>query len=209
MKALVIGASSGVGYYLVQQLLEEGHEVTACSRTAMDIELPYPQACFKRADVRDFFALQRIVPGHDVVYLCVGILPGIDEVHLFSEGTRNVIDAMHEAGVNRLIVVSSIGVGDSKGHGGFFFDKILHPLYMKRILRDKERQEKLVRDSDLDWTIVRPGFLTYGRKRQKYKVFKSMEGVMAKHISRKDVADFLLTLWNSKEYNHCTTFITN
>lgn len=209
MKALVIGASSGVGYYLVKQLLDDGHEVTACSRTAMDINLPYPQGQFKRADIRDTFALQRIVPGHDVVFLCVGVLPGIDEVHLFSEGTRNVIDAMHQSDVHRLIVVSSIGVGDSKGHGGFFFDKLIQPYYMKRILRDKERQEKLVRESDLDWTIVRPGFLTYGRKRKQYKVFQSMEGVIAKHISRKDVADFLIGLMGSRQYNHSTTFITN
>ena len=64
--------------------------------------------------------------------------------------------------VDKLICVTGIGAGDSKGHGGFLYDKILNPLFLKTIYEDKDIQEKMVQDSTLEWLIVRPGFLTNG-----------------------------------------------
>lgn len=64
--------------------------------------------------------------------------------------------------MNILIVGATrgIGAGDSKGHGGFFYDRIFYPLLLKAVYSDKDRQESLIRASNADWTIVRPGFLT-------------------------------------------------
>ena len=65
---------------------------------------------------------------------------------------------MKMAGVRRLICVTGIGAGDSKGHGGFLYDRIFNPLLLKTIYEDKDRQESLIKASDVDWVIVRPGF---------------------------------------------------
>jgi hypothetical protein len=51
-------------------------------------------------------------------------------VSVFSEGARNVIEAMRNSAVKQLICVTGIGAGDSKNHGGFFYDRIINPLLL-------------------------------------------------------------------------------
>ena len=67
---------------------------------------------------------------------------------------------MKVAGVKRLIAVTGLGAGDSRGHGGLIYDAVVFPLLLKRVYDDKDVQESIVRSSGLDWTIVRPGLLT-------------------------------------------------
>jgi uncharacterized protein YbjT (DUF2867 family) len=68
-------------------------------------------------------------------------------------------------GVNRLIAVTGLGAGDSRGHGGILYDAVVFPLLLKRAYDDKDVQEWIIRSSGLDWTIVRPGLLTSGPAR--------------------------------------------
>ena len=81
---------------------------------------------------------------------------------LFSKATRILIDAMRAAGVRRLVTVTGMGAGDSRGHGGFLYDAVMFPLVLKRIYDDKDVQEQMIRASGLEWTIARPGLLTGG-----------------------------------------------
>ena len=84
--------------------------------------------------------------------------------------------------------MTGIGVGDSKAHGGFLYDKIVHPILLKTIYEDKNIQEDLVKESGLEWVIVRPGFLTNGPLSGKYRVLTDLIRVKAGKISRADVA---------------------
>ncbi len=208
MRLLVIGASRGIGLQVVHKALDQGHQVTACARAVTEIGISHPYLHRQRADVLDFFALQRIVPGHDAVVISLGILPTFDKVRLFSEGTRNLIDAMHAAHIKRLIVVTGIGTGDSRGHGGFFYDKLFQPFVLRTIYKDKERQEGLVRKSNLDWTIVRPGFLTNGDATQNVQVHTELQGVIAGKVSRADVAEFILHELDQPQYQQKTPLLS-
>ena len=78
---------------------------------------------------------------------------------LFSKATRVLVDAMQAKGVKRLLVVTGLGAGDSRGHGGLLYDAVLFPLVLKRVYDDKDVAEQIVKASGLDWTIVRPGAL--------------------------------------------------
>jgi putative NADH-flavin reductase len=57
---------------------------------------------------------------------------------------------------------------------------------------DKDRAESIVKASNVEWLIVRPGFLTDDPRTGKYRVIDNLSGVMAGKISRADVADFIL-----------------
>ena len=112
-------------------------------------------------DALDRDTIRNALQDVDVVIQTLGVdfSPRLifEGTRLFSESTRILVDAMKAAGVKRLITVTGIGAGDSRGHGGLLYDAILFPLLLKRVYDDKDVQERIVRSSGLDWTIVRPG----------------------------------------------------
>jgi putative NADH-flavin reductase len=111
---------------------------------------------------------------------------------LFSQSTRILVDAMKAAGLKRLIAVTGLGAGDSRGHGGLLYDAVVFPLLLKRVYDDKDVQEWIIRSSGLDWTIVRPGLLTNRRATGQYRVLTRPNDWRFGMISRADVADFLV-----------------
>ena len=113
---------------------------------------------------------------------------------LFSDSTRILVDAMKVAGLKRLIAVTGLGAGDSRGHGGLIYDTVVFPLLLKRVYDDKDVQEWIVKSSGLDWTIVRPGLLTDRPATGRYRVLTASKDWRFGVISRADVANFLVRL---------------
>jgi putative NADH-flavin reductase len=140
------------------------------------------------------------VAGQDGVCITIGINPAFGPVTVFSEGTALVVEAMKRESVPKLICVTGIGAGDSRGHGGFLYDRIVFPILLKRIYEDKDVQESIVRSSSLEWVIVRPGFLTNGPVTGRYRALTDMTGVTCGSISRGDVARFILRELESMEH---------
>jgi putative NADH-flavin reductase len=110
---------------------------------------------------------------------------------LFSNATRILVDAMQARTVRRLVCVTGLGAGDSRGHGGLLYNTVLS-LVLGRIYADKDAQEWIIRRSNLDWTIVRPGILTTGPLTGIYRVLVDARDWRSGFISRADVADFLV-----------------
>jgi putative NADH-flavin reductase len=112
---------------------------------------------------------------------------------ILSDGTRNIVRAMEQFGVKRLVFESSLGVGDSKGKMGVLHNMIAMPLFLRNVLADKEAQEQIIETSSLDWVIVRPAVLTNGPQRNAYRVGSDVgDWFKPSRISRSDVAAFML-----------------
>ena len=106
---------------------------------------------------------------------------------MLTEGTNIVINEMKKNDVKRVAVITSIGAGDSKDQAPFFF-KILMATAMKKIFNDKNNQEEAVKNSGLEYCIVRPGGLTVDAPTGVVNVIDGEAG----SIPRADVADFCL-----------------
>jgi putative NADH-flavin reductase len=155
MKVLILGASGGVGRLAVQEAQAAGHAVTAQGRSAERLAaLPEPVRRVV-ADPRDVVALAAAVAGLDAVLYALGE-SGFGPTTLFSDSTRALVEAMRRCGVPRLVAITGVGAGETRGHGGFVYDRIVFPLFTARKYADKDRQEALIRASGLDWTILRP-----------------------------------------------------
>ena len=115
---------------------------------------------------------------------------------------------MEEAQVRRLICVTGFGAGDSRGHGGFLYSVAFH-LLLGRVYDDKDVQERIVRNSKLDWVIVRPVLLTDGPKTNAYRVLVDPRGWTCGFISRADVADFLVKQIVDDAFLHKTPVLTS
>ena len=193
MNILIIGATRGIGAKLLDQALSMKNEVTVLARNPAGVERKNDLLRMVGGDILDADAVDSAAEGQDAVCVTIGRGPTRKPVTMFSEGTRNVIAAMERHSISKLLCVTGIGAGDSKGHGGFLYDKIINPLLLKTIYEDKEIQERLVMESSLEWVIVRPGFLTNGPRTEKYRALTKLKGVTAGKISRADVAHYILS----------------
>jgi len=192
---LIFGASRGIGLETVKAALEAGHSVRALARSARRIPIDHAKLEKMADDALEMTALKRALSGVDVVIQSLGVSPGPEvifrQTRFFSKETRLLVTAMEQAHVKRLICVTGFGAGDSRGHGGFLYNTMLH-LLLGRVYDDKDVQERLVRRSKLDWVIVRPVILTDWPKTNAYRALVDPRDWTCGFISRADVADFLV-----------------
>jgi len=209
MKVLVIGGTRGVGREVLVAAHAAGHELTLLARNAERISLPVTGVRVVAGDAGDAADIERAVAGQHAVVWTVGVGPTRRRVDLFSRGTQFLLAAMAKHGVRRLICVTGIGAGDSRGHGGFLYDRVLQPLFMKTVYEDKDRQEAQLRASDVDWTIVRPGPLTNGPATGLVRALTELEGVRARWVSRADVAGFIVENLATGDFRKTSVLLTS
>lgn len=207
MNIVVVGASQGIGRATVKAALSAGHAVHAMARREGDEA--HPKLAWYCGDVTRPHAFEDALQQAQAVIFTLGMGAKLTRqpVTLFSDATRALVPAMNAAGIRRLICVTGIGCGDSRGHGTFFHDRILMRFGLRTIYEDKERQEQMIWGSGLDWTIVRPGFLTDGPRTGKVRVLTKLDGVKAKKISRADVGEFLVKCLRDENTNRQTLLI--
>ena len=193
-KLLVIGASRGIGLETAKAALRAGHSVRALARSAANVQ----DAGLEKVsgDALDSDTIRDALKDVNVVIQTLGVDISsraiFERTTLFSRSTRILVDAMKAAGVKRLIAVTGLGAGNSRGHGGFLYDTLAFPLLLKRVYADKDVQESIIRFSGLDWTIVRPGLLTNSPATGQFRVLTAPKEWRFGTISRADVADFLV-----------------
>jgi putative NADH-flavin reductase len=192
---LIIGASSGIGYETVKAALSAGHEVRAFSRSAKNISISHPKLVKLNGDARSSADVSAAMQGVDAVIQSLGVKTLTELAFgttIFPEATRIMVERMQQTGVHRLIMVTGIGAGNSRGRTNFLYDYMLFPLFLQRVYSDKDIAEDIVQKSNLDWTIVRPGLLTNAPAKKRYKVLNDMKDWRGGAISRADVADFMV-----------------
>jgi hypothetical protein len=104
--------------------------------------------------------------------------------------SRQIGAAMTRNDVRRLVCISALGVGDSRGHGGFVFDRLFQPLLLSQAYKDKNRQEAAIRVTSLDWVIVRPARLTDDQARGSFRAVTNLASINGGKVARADVARF-------------------
>lgn len=190
MKVLIFGATGTTGREVLKRALELGHAVTAFTRNPANIGVQHPNLTVTQGDVLNPESVERAVSGHEAVLCSLG--DGM-KGKVRAQGTQNIIHAMEKAHIQRFIVQSSMGVGDSEGNLNFFWKYIMFGLLLRKAHADNILQEKYITQSQLDWTIVRPGALTDGGFTGTYRHgFSGTDKTTAMKISTADVADFML-----------------
>lgn len=190
MKIVVFGSTGRTGCRVVEQALPQGHHVMAFARSPGAITPRFPSLPITQGDALDPAACDRALQGQSAALSTLGIKPWTREPVLL-EGTRNILAAMEKHGVRRFVCESSFGVGDSKDDADWFTNFMIG-LLMGGLFRQKEQQEVLIRQSKIEWIIVRPARLTNGPRTGKYRAGEHLRPGLYGHISRADVAEFML-----------------
>ena len=200
MKLLIFGSTGSIGLHLVEQALEQGHTVSAFTRDPSKLDMEHENLYSLQGDAMDFSSVEKAVQGQDGVLCSIGA--GRNGT-VRTEGTRNIVRAMEKAGVRRFICQSTLGVGDSWKNLNFLWKYIMFGGLLRHVYADHVSQEDHVRQSDLDWTIVRPGAFTDGSRTGSYRHgFPGTDRTTKLKISRADVADFMLKQLTDDTYLH-------
>ncbi len=209
MKIIIFGSTGGTGRQVVTQALEQGHDVTAFARSPEKINLKHKKLQVVQGDVLDLDSVKREIQGKDAVICTIGHPSPMNKSMIRANGTKNIICAMNETGVRKIICQSSLGVGDSRNILPFFYKYILL-LLLHRALTDHNVQEEYIKESQLDWVIARPGSLTDGECTGSYKHgITSDIKERAFKISRADTAGFMLKQLSDDAYLHKAPWVLN
>lgn len=200
----LFAATGGIGRHLLEQAVDAGYDVTAVVRNPRKLTR---EVRVVTADLAapDALALEAAVRGVDAVLSTLGAVTAADH-GVAERGTRAIVAAMRATGVRRLVVVSAAPIATVPSPGrphpprhdpgdGFFMRHLLSPM-IKTVLRkhyaDLARMEDVVRDSGLDWTIVRPPRLTDEPLTGSYRTAAGQNVRGGLVISRADVAHLML-----------------
>lgn len=206
-RILLIGATGPTGRQILARSRDTDLQVRALARRPEALAGDDAEGIdVVRGDVLDPATLTAALAGVDQVVSSLGSkLSPFAAVHLLSAGTTNLVAAMRDAGVGRLVCITGVGAGDSRGHGGFAYDRLIRPTLLRNVYADKDRQEDVVRASDLDWLLLRPAVLTNGARTGKHHaVTRFAPGEKLRPLSRADVADFVVGEVLSQRYHRAT-----
>ena len=192
MNILVLGGTGGTGREIVRQARAAGHRVTCLVRSAANLP-DLHGATTVEGDARDGAALSRTLDGYDAVASALSTsMNTFQRVNVLSDSTRALVAAMAKQQVRRLVCITGVGAGDSRGHGSALYDRLIRPFLLCNVYEDKDRQEQIIRASTLDWVIVRPVILKDTPDRGAYRVLTDYAGFHGGQIARADVADFVV-----------------
>lgn len=181
---------------LTFQALNQGHEVTTYTRRASKVTITHKNIRIIEGELGDYKKIKEAVHGQDVVMCTLGIDKNKPNT-ILSDATRLILQAMEECGVKRFICMSSAGVLGNDA--GFWFGKIITPLFLKHVFVDKKRQLEVVKQSKAEWVVIRPVGLTDSPKTGSYRVNEDLP--TSRSIPRADVADFMLKLMTERKYD--------
>lgn len=191
MKFLVIGATGRTGGLFTTKALDQGHEVTALVRRA-DADLD-PRSHLVTGSVTDAAVIADAARGHDAIISTLGVKSIRDTPTLITDTVRAIIASTKASGVDRVVIVSAFGVGESLAKASFLVSPLFRTV-LRKAYADKAASDALLRASDLEWTIEYPGALN-DRDGTPYTA-AALEDVsklpLFPSTSRANVAEFLL-----------------
>lgn len=204
MKVAIFGANGATGRLLTRRCLTAGDPVTALLRTPA--AFPYvDRVHVVQGDAFDPVAVRRTVEGADVVLSALGAHSPLKNENVLPRAVPRIIEAMKQTGVRRIIVLGSAGaVSDSLRKQPFWrrwiVEKIVYRTVLKWPVVEQIAQYRLLSASGLDWTMVMPPMLTNARARGQYRVDGEALPRNGSHISREDVADFMMLQLNDEQW---------
>lgn len=202
-KIIVFGATGGTGKEVVKQTLEKGDEVTAVIRNPSSFDLQYQHLKIIKGDVLQPSTFEKEITEKEAVISCLGTDTNTKPTTLYSEGIKNIISAMDNAQVKRIIGISAGALDTNKEMG--FFIRLLTKAVLQQILKnpysDMRLMETKIENSELDWTVLRPARLTNKPLTGKYRIAVNSHIRRPFSISRADLAQYMLSsIENSQTY---------
>lgn len=210
MKTIALfGGTGKTGRHFLEKAIHTGHRVKALARTPEKVTLQHPNLTIIKGDVLQLETVAQTIEDTDIVFSLFGHVKG-SPPNLQTDGTRNILGAMEQYSVERIISLSGGGLPFPEKDKPKLPDKVIR-LIMKvavpKVLNDAIAHAQVLKNSPSKWTIVRGPRLTDEPEKGNYRV--GWVGVNAStKIGRADLADFLLHLVEEEKFVHEMPFVS-
>jgi len=192
MNITIIGASAGIGLEAVKRGLDRNHSITTLSRSDIEIEEKKSLKVII-GDATNKADLLSSIQNADAIIVTLGTSKNMNATTLFSDFAQLMVEIQKENKIDiPFIFVTGFGAGESKNYVPWLV-KMFLKYFLKDVYADKTKMEEIITNSDLNWTVVRPGRLLDKELTEKYRIEnKLFKGINIGGINRTDVADFLI-----------------
>ncbi|NBB76901.1 MAG: NAD(P)H-binding protein [Bacteroidetes bacterium] len=209
MEIALFGATGQTGKEFLEIALAEGHTIRALVRTPSKLTERPDNLTVIEGDVLQAEDVDETVRGADIVVSLFGHVEGSPE-RLQTRGTIHIINAMKKHDVQRIISLSGGGLPYPEKDQPKLADKLIRfvmKVFVPKILNDAIEHAGVLKQSGLDWTIVRAPRLTDEERRGSCR--EGWVGVNAStKIGRKDLADFILKEVREHNYSGQMPFVS-
>jgi putative NADH-flavin reductase len=192
MNITIIGASAGIGLETVKRGLDRNHSITTLSRSGIEIGEKKSLKVIL-GDATNKADLLSSIQNADAIIVTLGTSKNMNATTLFSDFAQLMVEIHKENKIDiPFIFVTGFGAGESKNYVPWLV-KMFLKYFLKDVYADKTKMEEFITNSDLNWTVVRPGRLFDKKLTEKYRIEnKLFKGINVGGINRADVADFLI-----------------
>jgi len=204
MKFIVFGASGATGKSLIEQALVQGHQVVAFVRNPAKVTTTHDSLQVAQGDIFDVESIKQAMKGCDAALSTLGT-DTLNNVNIYSESAKAILAAMDACKVRRLVYITSANVPEGIQRSAF--EDELRNGYLRDAYADMRRAEAEIMQSDVDWTIVRPGGYTDEAYTSPYRVDMNSLPGDANFVSRADIAAFMLQCLKDAQYVHTAPFV--
>ncbi len=208
MRIIIFGASGATGKLVVKQALEKGYLVRAFVRNPQKLGIIHKNLSTSEGNITNPHQVLHALTHGDVVVSTLGNKTSrslFRKNNTISEGTQNIVKAMKLNNISRLLFLTSFGINSKI----FLPEKLFIRIVLKNIFADLPTQEKIIKDSTLAWTIIRPARLVDSQQNENYQIGEDLAISPLSKISRTNVADFILREITQNKYIQKTVTIKN
>lgn len=206
-KIAILGATGKSGKYLVEHLLTQGFELKLLLRNPENFAVKNPLIELVAGDARDYESVKLLLEGCSAVISTLGQPKG--ESSIFSQASRNVMQAMAYWKIDRYIVTTGLNVDTPADRKGPTTQEATE--WMKKnypmTTADKQLEYELLAGSAVDWTLVRLPMIQ--QTEQRFPTLVSLEDCPGGSISATDLAYFLAECLISSSHVKAAPFLAN
>lgn len=208
-KILLYGATGRTGQLVLEYALSKGYEVTALVRSPEKLPLESDRLKVIKGLPSNINDVRKAITGCNAVISTLAGLPESDIIafkkvkpsHIMETTIRNTIECMHENGIKDVVTLSSLAVGESYPYAPWYMRLGIKLTNLKISFADHNAQELLLKQSNLNWVIVRPVGLNDKIESKKLDISYNRKPA-GSSISRKRVARFIIDSLTNAEFTH-------
>lgn len=209
MRILILGATGRTGRILLKEALNRGHKVSVLVGHKSSLKNAPKLVEVHEGTPLNKYTLAEAMQGCDAILSALNISRVSDNPwaklrtskDFLSSSMQKILDLAKEQHINRVIITTAWGVSETKKDIPFWFRWLINYSNIRYPYLDHERQEEMLKQSSINWTIVRPVGLTDSEKEKEIQVSLNNSPKPFLMISRKNVAFFMLDVLQNDLYN--------